>query len=121
MRLFKAWVYGAGWGVWLALCLFAPLMGSVRYNLGLLLYFVALEMLALLDGDPGDTLSEHVWMFYGERPARLWLVAGFVIYLQCMFLALVFGGVLNKVGFVPLGLGLGMWLWDHFRSMGRLG
>lgn len=56
-----------------------------------ILAFVALEALALLDRDRGDTLSEHVWavIFVGGRPRPViyYLVGGFLVWLVMHFLA----------------------------------
>jgi hypothetical protein len=84
--------------------------------------FVILEGLAVLDTDPGDTLSEHVWAFYGARPARFNLVAGFIVWLVSLFMFVLTGWA----GFVwiarfALGAGLGLWLFPHMKYMGRKG
>jgi hypothetical protein len=122
VRLFRNFVYSIGWGVWfgigiLATVYISPVLTWVCFGL-----FVILEGLAVLDSDPGDTLSEHVWAFYMARPARFNLVAGFTIWLVCLLMFALTGWA----GFVwiarfALSIGLGWWLWEHFRAMGRLG
>jgi hypothetical protein len=48
--------------------------------------FLAIEVLALLNNDPGaDTLSEHVWLAV-QTPLAWWLLAGFLVWLTIHFL-----------------------------------
>lgn len=61
------WSYTAGWLL-----------------IGLL--FAALEALALIDPDSGDTLSEHVWGLLDFHPLLWFLGAGFLLWLSRHFL-----------------------------------
>lgn len=122
MRLFKTFVYSAGWGVWFVGTLAVSVHPSPLGAWLAFAMFAALEGLAVLDTDPGDTLSEHVWAFYQARPARWNLVAGFTVFLVSLFAYGLTGLVAWVwVARVALGLGLGLWLWDHFKNMGRNG
>lgn len=64
-------------------------------------YFLVLEGVALFNSRPGDTLSEHVWMWFGtarrrpggpERPRSGWtqlrrvVLLGFMAWLSVHFL-----------------------------------
>ena len=67
-----------------------------------ILYFVILEGVALFRSKPGDTLSEHVWVWFGtqrhdlDRPVTGWtrlrrvLLGGFMLWLSIHFLT---GGI----------------------------
>ena len=122
MRLFKTFVYSAGWGAFCVTALVATVKISAVLVWIAFALFVVLEGLAVLDADPGDTLSEHVWAFYKEQPARWNLVAGFTVWVVSLFMFVLTGLVaLVWIARFALGLGLGLWLRDHFKNMGRNG
>jgi hypothetical protein len=67
-----------------------------------ILYFAVLEGVALFRSKPGDTLSEHVWVWFGtqkadlSRPVTGWtrirrvILGGFMLWLSIHFLT---GGI----------------------------
>lgn len=62
-----AWFYPAAWVAW-----------------GLM--FAAIEAIALIDRDRGDTLSEWVWRVLGFHQVIWWMGAGALVWLVLHFL-----------------------------------
>lgn len=61
--------------------------------IGWLLYFVIVEAVALRNSRRGDTLSEHVWMWFGVRKEQTgWsrfrrvVLIGFMVWLSLHFI-----------------------------------
>lgn len=121
MLIFKDWVYKLAWGVFMFLALAAPLVNARRFTVFSFIFFIIWEALGVLDGDPGDTLSEQIWGFYAGKPARLNLVYGVTAYLTLAAASIYFGTSLLMVGVACLILGLFLWLIDHFKNLGLNG
>jgi hypothetical protein len=123
MRLFRSFVFSIAWAIWIAGALVATVSPNATLVAALASWFILWEALALLDSDPGDTFSEHVWAFYRERKARFYLVAGVTIDLVSLAFWAAFwqAPLVIWVGRLAVSAGLLGWLWFHFREMGRDG
>lgn len=121
MLIFKDWVYKLAWGVFMFLALAAPLVNARRFTILSFIFFMIWEVLGVLDGDKGDTLSEQIWGFYAGQTARLNLVYGVSTYLVLAAASIYYGQWLLLVGIGFLLLGLLLWLNDHFKNMGLNG
>jgi hypothetical protein len=51
-----------------------------------IVYFLAVETIAILDKDRGDTLSEHVWAIVRSSSFAWFMVGGLLIWLVYHFL-----------------------------------
>lgn len=120
--------FTALWLAWAAFLFGAELLfpGSLHWTRPVgLAWFVLLEGAGLVRAGPGDLLSEHAWVFYGGRPARIPLVLGMVAYVAIAIWEVSTDLVL-MVGPIPaarfaLGAGVAGWLLPHLLGQGRWG
>lgn len=92
---------------------------------------LALGIFAVLEGwaigrkKPGDTLTEHVGAFYGNRPARLPLVFAAALYFPAVLVQVVRDPDAMAWG-VPITawiwvVGIALWIVPHFYFRGTKG
>lgn len=82
------------------------------------------ESVALGRPEPGDSASEHLWDFYGWRPARIPLLLGIGFYCTIRLLdvgaePLLIAG--RDAGRLALSSGFGGWFIPHLLFRGRYG
>ena len=120
-------------GAWLAFVA----MALASYVVGDWLVYFALawfafwETYGIITPRPGDTYSERNWAFTAEKPARLGLTLGLVIFFSMTLIRLawevVFPEAVEVAKWMKFGGALGFigaattWLCIHFVRLGKLG
>ena len=106
---------------------------AIRYAPGwawiaLFLAFLVVELIGVRRPKPGDTFSEGVWKFIaGGRRARRWMGYALAVALGLRFVSLPWllrGESPHLLEWGPvaaLGVGLTLWLVDHFPNLGENG
>ena len=110
-----------GWGILLLLAEFL----FPQYFWVCLIYFAIAEGVAVKRKKKGDTLSEHVWAFYGGNWGRLPFIVGFALWIMCRATNVdtdfAHGDIITWLGRMFLVLGIGSWLVIHFAWRGKHG
>lgn len=120
--------YTFAWACWAVILIAAefwviPELRST-VNAVALAIFLVIEGVAVGRPKLGDTLSEHVWAFYGSKPARIPLIVGASLFFAARLYEI--RGAVLTVGTIDVGraclvLGVVGWIIPHFLSRGRLG
>lgn len=116
------------WVCWAAIVVFGEFLAVPEMrptvNVVALVIFLAVEGIAIGRPRLGDTLSEHVWAFYGSKKGRIPLLVGaslfFAVRLYEIRTSPVVLGELD-LGRAFLVAGLVGWLIPHFVTRGRTG
>lgn len=124
----RDWLFPMIWGAWALFVFTTELLATGWHGwtrpvaIGWFLFF---EVFGILRAEKGDTLSEQVWRFYGNRPARIPLVLGMSGFFG---LALAEVGTEYVVMYGPIPaarlcllLGVVGWLLPHLLARGRWG
>lgn len=110
--------FTVAWALWFTVAVLAEIVGAARGQwMALLGALCALELLAVLRRAPGDTGSEHVWWWTGDRPGRAAMAGLLGAWVAYRIYSVTPGGA----GPALLCLALAAWLVPHWATRGKTG